>query len=97
MLLGGRLCSTAHALLACHSAGQRYRSPAEQEGQNALEVSAGGLFTVQFLSELRRTKGGNFMTVFESTLQRVQQMSRQQQTPVALGDTTLGSTFAIAF
>jgi len=70
---------------------------AAQEGQNALEVSAGGLFTVQFLSELRRTKGGNFMTVFESTMHRVQQMSRQQQTPVAIGDTTLGSTFAIAF
>jgi hypothetical protein len=70
---------------------------AAQEGQNALEVSAGGLFTVQFLRELRRAKGGNFMTVFESTMQRVQQMSRQQQTPVAIGDTTLGSTFAIAF
>ena len=70
---------------------------AAQEGQNALEVSAGGLFTVQFLIELRRTKGGNFMTVFESTMQRVQQMSRQQQIPVAIGDTTLGSTFAIAF
>jgi hypothetical protein len=70
---------------------------AAQEGQYALEVSAGGLFTVQFLSELRRTKGGNFMTVFESTMQRVQQMSRQQQTPVAIGDTTLGSSFAIAF
>lgn len=70
---------------------------AAQEGQNALEVSAGGLFTIQFLSELRRSKGGNFMTVFESTLQKVHQVSRQQQTPVALGDTTLGSTLAVAF
>jgi hypothetical protein len=70
---------------------------AAQEGQYALEISAGGLFTTYFLQELQHAHAGNFTTVFDATLQKVRQASRQQQIPTVVGNTALGEALALGF
>lgn len=68
---------------------------AAQERQYALETHLGGLFTIAFLAELQQARGGDLTTVFQRVAQRVHQASKQQQTPVLVGNAALAATLNV--
>jgi hypothetical protein len=64
---------------------------ASGEEQSALETVDGGLFITSFLEVLSRNSGNSgFNVIFEQAKLTVRDKSKKQQTPVAVGNTSLG-------
>ncbi len=67
---------------------------AAHRDQSALESSIGGFFTVAIVEEMRSKAGGNLNDVFERTIARTEQLSKNRQQPEAVGDPEVGKTIS---
>lgn len=79
------------SLTGAQSAVKGLMYAAAQENEYALEVADGGLFVTRLLQQIGQAHDTRLSDLFAETRQVVQRDSGRQQTPVAVGNTSLGT------